>query len=457
MSKKVLNNKSESSSDKVISLSFKQAMGFLVFIPVVIVLFFSVTSINEELRLLKELRPLSNVTQLSFKVGSYIHEMQKERGATGGFMGSDGANFNNVLKDQRRLTDNRRKDLDEFLKTFVSEDFGEDFVNIFNIAFAEYDKLDDLRQKVSSLSIPDSEGISFYTQHNNKMLDVVRLISSQTSPDVKLTEDINAYLAFIEGKEKAGEERAIMTNTFAADKFDEGVADRFLFLVHAQEIYFDAFSWYASQEQIDFFDEKTTDPVVAEVERMRDVAFSRDEGFSINALHWFLTTTSKINLMQNTADKILSDVINRADLLEEEAQNKLRIVIISMIVILLVALSLSIYLTNSISSRLSKLKEGADIIGKGNLGYKVGTDDKDEIGQLSREFDKMTDAIKQSRAEIDKKVKEQTKEIIEQKKEVDKAVTRAKSINEAMTGRELKMIEMKKEIADLKHKVKNNN
>lgn len=114
-----------------------------------------------------------------------------------------------------------------------------------------------------------------------------------------------------------------------------------------------------------------------------------------------------------------------------------------------------IYLiANWISRKISKpiidLRQGAEIIGKGDLDYKVGIDSKDEIGQLSRAFDKMTVAIKQSRADVDKKVKEQTKKIIEEQKKTEQSKVAFEKMNEFMTGRELKMVKLKKEIQKLK-------
>jgi PAS domain S-box-containing protein len=47
-----------------------------------------------------------------------------------------------------------------------------------------------------------------------------------------------------------------------------------------------------------------------------------------------------------------------------------------------------------IAGPLLALRKGAAIIGSGNLDHKVGTNAKDEIGQLSRAFDKMTEDLK---------------------------------------------------------------
>lgn len=48
----------------------------------------------------------------------------------------------------------------------------------------------------------------------------------------------------------------------------------------------------------------------------------------------------------------------------------------------------------SISGPIHALHKGTEIIGSGDLDYKVGTDTKDEIGQLSRSFDQMTANLK---------------------------------------------------------------
>lgn len=79
------------------------------------------------------------------------------------------------------------------------------------------------------------------------------------------------------------------------------------------------------------------------------------------------------------------------------------------------------WLNKMISKPIEILHHGTEIIEKGNLNHKVGMKSKDEIGQLSRSFDKMTTAIKKSRAEVDKKVEEQTKDLKKFKLAVDNA------------------------------------
>jgi PAS domain S-box-containing protein len=81
--------------------------------------------------------------------------------------------------------------------------------------------------------------------------------------------------------------------------------------------------------------------------------------------------------------------------------------IIGVATILAVAL-LALIISKSISDPIMKLHEGTEIIGGGNLDYRVGTDAKDEIGQLSRAFDKMTESLKTSTVARDKLIEEIT-------------------------------------------------
>ena len=62
---------------------------------------------------------------------------------------------------------------------------------------------------------------------------------------------------------------------------------------------------------------------------------------------------------------------------------------------------LGIHIARFISKPLHKLHKGTEIIGSGNLDYKVGTDAKDEVGQLSRAFDSMTENLKNTTTSIE--------------------------------------------------------
>jgi PAS domain S-box-containing protein len=85
----------------------------------------------------------------------------------------------------------------------------------------------------------------------------------------------------------------------------------------------------------------------------------------------------------------------------------LSLVILAIVLVLSGIMAFSI--ARSISEPIKRLSKGAEIVGSGNLDYKIGTDQKDEIGQLSRSFDNMTrdlKAITASRDELNREITE---------------------------------------------------
>jgi len=72
----------------------------------------------------------------------------------------------------------------------------------------------------------------------------------------------------------------------------------------------------------------------------------------------------------------------------------------------LLAVAVRFFAVRSIVKPLHALHRGTEIIGQGNLDYKVGTKAKDEIGQLSRAFDQMTEDLVKTTTSIDNLNKE---------------------------------------------------
>ena len=86
---------------------------------------------------------------------------------------------------------------------------------------------------------------------------------------------------------------------------------------------------------------------------------------------------------------------------------KLRLIfLIVLLTVPIAAWLLGILLAKLITDPLHNLHKGTEIIGSGNLDYKVGTNAKDEVGQLSRAFDAMTANLTTSTTSIENLNKE---------------------------------------------------
>ena len=87
--------------------------------------------------------------------------------------------------------------------------------------------------------------------------------------------------------------------------------------------------------------------------------------------------------------------INEKEALAPLAKIKILFFIL-MIIIPATGYLIGFFISRAITRSIHRLREGIEIIGRGNLDYKVGTDAKDEVGQLSRTFDEMTRELKQT-------------------------------------------------------------
>jgi len=116
--------------------------------------------------------------------------------------------------------------------------------------------------------------------------------------------------------------------------------------------------------------------------------------------------------------------------------------------------------------------KGTEEIAKGNLDYRFEIKTGDEIEQLAKQFNQMTESLRKSRNEIEEardilevRVNARTKELQEQAKGLDEQVgVRTRELQERIdelerlhkltVGREMKMVELKKKIQELEKRIK---
>ena len=146
----------------------------------------------------------------------------------------------------------------------------------------------------------------------------------------------------------------------------------------------------------------------------------------------------------------------------------LRDIMIFSLSLSLIFLILFVFLKEKVISPLQKLTLLFQKVSKGNLDVRADIESKTEIGQLSQGFNKMVSdlshyqtALKEEKDVLEVRVKARTKELeelaqeLEEKvkartKELQNRVDELEKFHKLTVGRELKMIELKKEIARLK-------
>ena len=370
-------------------MTIKQKLIGLLLIPLLAFIFVGVGQIFQANRTAHHMTEVSELAQLAVKVGELVHETQKERGRTAGFLGSQGQKFRQELNDQRQLTDAKASALTSILQQVNLSAQPERFQTFFNQAVSEIGRVAEVRRQVDDLSIPASQAIGYYTAMNAAFLNAVSIIADSQGKEA-FQQDILAFSQFLKAKERAGIERAVLSNTFARDSFGTGMYQKLIGLITEQNNYLAGFELYADEGSLAKYQEVQQDPAFAEVLRLREIAQQNAQsgGFGVDAAVWFKTITDKINQLKQLENYIEARLLERAETLKQQAEQA-QLGYIGVIVVLLAVLLVLGYFTmrsilQPINNVVYSLQDIAE--GEGDLTQRVAITGKDELAELAGWF-----------------------------------------------------------------------
>ncbi len=360
------------------NLSIKRKLILLSVTVLMVIFTYSLKNFYDSYYSYKNAKNTTAVVELSVKMSAVLHELQKERGASAGFIGSNGKKFANILSKQYIQTDIKIKELREFCKNCTIS-----HTNMLNKEL-KLDSIKDIRPRVKSLSIKGKYAIGFYTALNKKIIDTITNFS--TIPEnIEIRTNFNSFVLFISSKERAGIERAVLSNVFAKDKFNTDSFAKFTSLASEQKTLLNLFFQISSPVMKEKFEELKKHNSFMEVERLRNIAISKKENFEVDPTFWFKTITQKINQLKIFEDKIAKDIIISANDKAYLAMMMLIVILIISIVSILIIIYLSYSVTNTISTSIKKFNDLIKNVNNGNLSnLKIDGINADEMGDLAK-------------------------------------------------------------------------
>jgi methyl-accepting chemotaxis protein len=254
--------------------------------------------------------------RLSVATGELIHTLQIERGATAGFVQSKGQRFSDILPGARNKTDERLA----VFKKEVSEITTSDMAKLGDSLGATRSKLEqlgDVRQKASQLSIPATETTSYFTATIANLVDSIGT-GVAYNRDAAISQQTVAYISFVRAKEFAGQERALTTAVYAANKVDPAQLRVILDKISRQDAFLADFSGIAGDKARSSMKAALDAPPAQEVKRMRTVLLDKaaEGNFEIDPTVWFKAITAKIDTLHDTETLLTSQISEAADQLQ---------------------------------------------------------------------------------------------------------------------------------------------
>ena len=367
----------------------------MLLVPLSVLCIYSFAAITDKLETSKEMSKLQVLSEFAEKISNLIHETQKERGMTAGFIGSKGSKFKDELPKQRELTDKRRAEMEVFLKTFELTLYGEGLNKILNKALTLLGDVENKRQAIDSFSIPLGEAIGYYTKNNSAFLEIIGFMG-QLSKDGEVGIRYLAYYFLQNEKERAGIERAVLSAAFAADKFAPGMFKETVVLISAQENYRNLYLSSVPEADRESYFEIMSGDAIAETERMRKIALDKafEGGFEVDATYWFKMQTQKISLMkevvENVTGKMLSLTIER----KKQATYSLVLYVVATLAAFVFTILFATIILRNILSSIAVIVNGMKILAEKDLSTVLDESRKDEMGQLAKWFNLASSSLR---------------------------------------------------------------
>jgi len=318
-------------------------------------------------------------------------------------LGSKGKKFTDILRLQRQETNIRLAKREKFLLENFNYIKQVDIIALTNSSTLALNSLNNIRQKIDALSIESLEAIAYFTENNRQLINIVSYIG-QASFDGALANGLQAYYNFLQGKERAGIERAVMTNVFVIGQFNGSSFKRFIALVTEQKTYFDTFNKAATTTLKGQFNNAMQHASVSTVQALRNIALQSDgiKPLSVDSQRWFSQSTQRINQLKFVENKIVAQLLVTSDEQSMNAQFLLWFTIIGAVVIIIVSMVLSYFVSKVIMQQLSDISRAIMAADEDNdLNTQAAVTSGDELGNIANRLNKMLSAFKQAIIAID--------------------------------------------------------
>jgi len=369
--------------NKLISLTFLPLIGFICFAG-----YEFVKTYNEEASL-KEMLILTDSASASSML---VHELQKERGTSAGYLSSKGEKFALQVKQYRTITDQKITHLQKFIQ---NNNLTPKLTSLFSQVDQQLNKLTEIRRQIDNFSISVNDEVAFYSNINRLLLSIIDNTANENN-NSELAIAAISIGSFLQFKERAGIERAVLSNVFAQDSFTPGSLEKFIRLMAEQEAYFTKFKAHATKQQWGIYQKHADTKIFTAVQRYRDIALNKMQngGFNQDPTVWFAAMTQKINQLKSIEVELLAQLHNvNLNLINQNNKT-----LISLAAGVLLPFSLVVFFCFFVAIQLNKsiheITHKLQLLTKNNdLTIRIKSNSKDELGQISQTVNQLVEHL----------------------------------------------------------------
>ena len=297
-----------------------QRLALLAAVPLIALTIVSGMQVWQALAVYREAGRTQHLMDLSVSIGNLVHTLQTERGATAGFVQSKGQRFADILPGARARNDEKLQALKLESARLDAAAFPV-LGRAMAAANAKLEALAEMRARASQFAVPAAETTAYYTGTIAQLVDAIGA-GVEYNKNASISQKLIAYIGFVRAKETAGQERALTTAVYAANKVEPAQFRTILDRISRQEAHLADFRSVAGQAEQASLQALLAGAPALEVARMRSVLIDKSgEGsLDIDPTVWFKAITAKIDAMHETENLVTGNIITAARALYDDSR-----------------------------------------------------------------------------------------------------------------------------------------
>jgi hypothetical protein len=350
-------------------------------------------------------------TAFALNLSTLVHELQRERDLSAGWVGSGrDAGYGGVVA-QRVAVNQALQTFRKDVTDLGSKDQDSAFRRRVDSAVRQFDELDSDRERIEQDPAWTVERtLDLYSAMIANLFAAEAELGGQTN-DRNLIRNLATFVALGRFKEAASKERGLVYAVASARQFAPGEFQRFATSLGAQDTWRAQFGSTASPEQSSRLEAIQSNPDVLRTNELRNflrnalLTGDATSRVDVDPAEWYERSTARIDLLRGVESSIAGDVSAASKAAASSASRQALLYTVILTLVLWLTVGLSLWLARSMVGPLRNLTQRANEVADQQLPglverlqhskdprdldvvpEPVPVNSKDEIGQVSAAF-----------------------------------------------------------------------
>jgi methyl-accepting chemotaxis protein len=414
---------------KLSNIRIPVRIGIACLLPLLAFTGLAIMELNEKRAVFSTMNQVAVVVEAAPVISKLVNELQRERGASAGFVTSKGKSFADALRGQRPATDKALANWKQQIAEYSRAAAGTRFAKNLEAADARLNELTGIRTSVDSMTIEAAKATEFYTTAISTLITIIDAVSEMTE-NGKVIRQASALASQIRRWEFTAQSRALGAQGFASGQFTQQSYQQFMRAQILGDAYAATFRRYATQAQVEYVEKALRGPAQDEFLRMRQLANNSpfdNKMSSVTAPQWFESATRYIDALYGAEEHLAGDFMATVKSVAAEARWGFWSLLLVALGLLAVTSAVTAVVVLSITRPVGQLVHTMTTLAEGRHDIEVaGTERGDELGHMARAVLVFRDAaVEKERLESQSADAQKASEVERQRNEAARAAAAA--------------------------------